>query len=70
MPKQHSVCTQYPLLPVGLLGFKNGEALANVCSFTLRILAEAGMPVLLEHVIDPVVGSGADHCIGAIHHLS
>lgn len=48
----------HPLLPVGLLGFKNGEALANVCSFTLRITGKGGHAGSLEHVIDPVLVAG------------
>ncbi|GEP97093.1 M20 metallopeptidase family protein [Chitinophaga cymbidii] len=48
----------HPLLPVGLMGFRNGEALANVCSFTLRITGKGGHAGSLEHVIDPVLVAG------------
>jgi len=44
-----------PLMPVGTLGFTQGEALANVCNFVIRVKGKAGHAGALEHVIDPVL---------------
>lgn len=44
-----------PLAPVGTLGYTNGEALANVCNFSIRVTGRAGHAGSLEHVIDPVL---------------
>jgi amidohydrolase len=48
----------HPLLPVGTLGFRNGEALTNVNNFTITITGKGGHPGAMEHVIDPVMISG------------
>ncbi|KAA2243786.1 amidohydrolase [Chitinophaga agrisoli] len=45
----------HPLLPVGVLGYRNGEALANVSNFFIRIYGKGGHAGSLEHVIDPVL---------------
>lgn len=47
-----------PLMPVGTLSYKNGEALANVCNFTITIYGKGGHAGSLEHVVDPVLISG------------
>jgi amidohydrolase len=44
----------HPLLPVGTLGYKNGEALANVGNFSIRITGKGGHPGAMKHVIDPI----------------
>jgi len=48
----------HPLLPVGKLTYKNGEALANVGNFTIRIHGQGGHPGAMEHVIDPILIAG------------
>lgn len=48
----------HPLLPVGKLGYKNGEVLANVNNFSITITGKGGHPGAMEHVIDPVLISG------------
>ncbi|HEX9514007.1 MAG TPA: M20 family metallopeptidase [Puia sp.] len=45
----------HPLLPVGQLGYKNGEALANVSNFSITITGKGGHPGAMEHLIDPVL---------------
>lgn len=45
----------HPLLPVGMLGYRNGEALANVGNFTITVQGKGGHPGAMEHVIDPVL---------------
>jgi amidohydrolase len=44
----------HPLLPVGTLSFRNGEALANVGNFSIRITGKGGHPGLMKQVIDPI----------------
>lgn len=44
----------HPLLPVGTLGYKTGEALANVGNFSVRIKGKGGHPGAMKHVIDPI----------------
>jgi len=44
----------HPLLPVGALGYRNGEALANVGNFSIRIKGKGGHPGAMKHVIDPI----------------
>ena len=44
----------HPLLPVGTLGYKNGEALANVGNFSIRIKGKGGHPGAMKHVVDPI----------------
>jgi len=44
-----------PLMPVGTLGYTNGEALANVCNFVIKVIGKAGHAGALEYVIDPVL---------------
>jgi len=44
----------HPLLPVGILSYKNGEALANVGNFSIRINGKGGHPGLMKEVIDPI----------------
>jgi amidohydrolase len=44
----------HPLLPVGTLGFRNGEALANVGNFSIRITGKGGHPGAMKHVVDPI----------------
>jgi amidohydrolase len=47
-----------PLLPVGQLGYKVGEALANVGNFSIRINGKGGHPGAMKHVIDPLAVAG------------
>ena len=44
----------HPLLPVGTLGYRIGEALANVGNFSIRIKGKGGHPGAMKHVIDPI----------------
>jgi amidohydrolase len=44
----------HPLLPVGTLGYRLGEALANVGNFSIRIRGKGGHPGAMKHVIDPI----------------
>ncbi|SEB21711.1 M20 metallopeptidase family protein [Pedobacter hartonius] len=44
-----------PLMPVGSLGYTQGEALANVCNFIISVHGKSGHAGALEHVIDPVL---------------
>jgi amidohydrolase len=44
----------HPLLPVGILSYKNGESLANVGNFSIRINGKGGHPGWMKEVIDPV----------------
>jgi amidohydrolase len=44
----------HPLLPVGTLSYKNGESLANVGNFSIRINGKGGHPGLMKEVIDPI----------------
>src|SRR3984957_2484841 len=44
----------HPLLPVGTLGYRNGEALANVGNFSMRIEGRGGHPGAMKHVVDPI----------------
>jgi len=43
-----------PLLPVGTLSYRNGEALANVGNFSIRITGKGGHPGFMKQVIDPI----------------
>lgn len=56
-----------PLLPVGQLEYKNGEALACVGNYAIRIFGKGGHPGAMRHVIDPVAVAGA--LIPAAHAL-
>src|ERR1700754_368838 len=47
-----------PLLPTGQLEYKNGEALANVGNFSIRINGKGGHPGAMKHVIDPLAVAG------------
>jgi len=44
-----------PLMPVGTLGYTEGEALSNVCNFIITVKGKSGHAGALEHVIDPVL---------------
>jgi len=44
----------HPLLPVGSLLYKNGELLANVGNFSIRINGKGGHPGFMKAVIDPI----------------
>ena len=44
----------HPLQPVGTLSYRNGEALANVGNFSIRITGKGGHPGLMKQVIDPI----------------
>jgi amidohydrolase len=44
-----------PLMPVGTLGYTDGEALSNVCNFIIHVNGKSGHAGALEHVIDPVL---------------
>jgi len=44
-----------PLMPVGTLGYTDGEALSNVCNFVIHVIGKSGHAGALEHVIDPVL---------------
>jgi amidohydrolase len=44
----------HPLLAVGTLGYRLGEALANVGNFSIRIKGKGGHPGAMKHVIDPI----------------
>ena len=44
----------HPLLPVGILSYRNGEALANVGNFSIRITGKGGHPGFMKQVIDPI----------------
>ncbi|HEY4334626.1 MAG TPA: M20 family metallopeptidase [Puia sp.] len=44
----------HPLLPVGTLSYRNGEALANVGNFSIRIIGKGGHPGFMKQVIDPI----------------
>ena len=57
----------HPLLPVGSLSYKNGESLANVGNFSIRINGKGGHPGLMKEVIDPV--AIAARLISAAHAL-
>lgn len=43
-----------PMLAVGILSYKNGESLANVGNFSIRINGKGGHPGLMKQVVDPV----------------
>ncbi|SEM12492.1 IAA-amino acid hydrolase [Chitinophaga rupis] len=45
----------HPLLPLGTLGYRNGEALANVSNFFIHVNGKGGHAGSLEHVTDPVL---------------
>src|SRR5882757_282706 len=45
----------HPLLPVGRLGYRNGEALTNVSNFSIIITGKGGHPGAMEYVVDPVL---------------
>ncbi|HTI12818.1 MAG TPA: M20 family metallopeptidase [Puia sp.] len=45
----------HPLLPVGWLGYRNGEALTNVGNFSITITGKGGHPGAMEYVVDPVL---------------
>jgi amidohydrolase len=57
----------HPLLPVGTLGYRNGEALANVGNFSILIEGKGGHPGAMKHVIDPI--AVAAELITAAHSL-
>ena len=57
----------HPLLPVGALSYKNGEALANVGNFSIRITGKGGHPGWMKQVIDPV--AAAARVIMAAHRV-
>ena len=57
----------HPLLPVGTLGYRNGEALANVGNFSFLIEGKGGHPGAMKHVIDPI--AVAARLITAAHAL-
>jgi len=44
----------HPLLPVGVLSYRLGEALANVGNFSIRITGKGGHPGFMRGVIDPI----------------
>jgi amidohydrolase len=44
----------HPLLPVGTLSYRLGEALANVGNFSIRITGKGGHPGWMKQVIDPI----------------
>lgn len=44
----------HPLLPVGTLSYRLGEALANVGNFSIRITGKGGHPGFMKEVIDPI----------------
>jgi len=44
-----------PSMDVGTIGFKGGEALANVCNFIITVKGKSGHAGALEHVTDPVL---------------
>jgi metal-dependent amidase/aminoacylase/carboxypeptidase family protein len=46
------------LLPVGTLSYRNGEALANVGNFSIRVSGKGGHPGFMKGVIDPISVSG------------
>src|SRR5260221_2536283 len=47
-----------PLLLLGQLEYKLGEALANVGNFSIRINGKGGHPGAMKHVIDPIAVAG------------
>ncbi|HEY4110698.1 M20 family metallopeptidase [Puia sp.] len=57
----------HPLLPVGILSYRNGEALANVGNFSIRITGKGGHPGLMKEVVDPIAVTG--RLITAAHAL-
>ena len=57
----------HPLLPVGTLSYRNGEALANVGNFSIRITGKGGHPGFMKQVIDPIAVTG--RLIPAAHAL-
>ena len=57
----------HPLLPVGTLSYRNGEALANVGNFSIRITGKGGHPGFMKQVVDPI--AIAAHLITAAHAL-
>jgi len=57
----------HPLLPVGVLSYRNGEALANVGNFSIRITGKGGHPGFMKQVIDPI--AIAARLITAAHNL-
>lgn len=44
----------HPLLPVGQLGYTNGEFMANVGNFSILVEGKGGHPGAMRHVIDPI----------------
>jgi amidohydrolase len=44
----------HPLLPVGRLGYTNGEFMANVGNFSILVEGKGGHPGAMKHVIDPI----------------
>ena len=48
----------HPMIPTGKLAYRNGEALANVGNFSIRINGKGGHPGAMEHVIDPILVAG------------
>jgi len=58
----------HPLLPVGTLSYRNGEALANVGNFSIRITGKGGHPGFMKQVIDPI--AIAAKLITAAHDLA
>ena len=57
----------HPLLPVGTLSYRLGEALANVGNFSIRITGKGGHPGFMKQVIDPIAVTG--RLITAAHAL-
>jgi amidohydrolase len=57
----------HPLLPVGSLLYKNGELLANVGNFSIRINGKGGHPGFMKVVVDPI--AIAARLISAAHAL-
>jgi amidohydrolase len=57
----------HPLLPVGTLSYRLGEALANVGNFSIRITGKGGHPGFMKQVVDPI--AIAAHLITGAHAL-
>ena len=48
----------HPMIPTGKLAYRNGEALANVGNFSIRITGKGGHPGAMELVVDPILIAG------------
>ena len=44
----------HPLMPVGTLSYRNGEALSNVSNFIIRVTGKGGHPGWMKEVVDPI----------------